>query len=89
MIHELINSIWNTEKLPYQWKESIIIPVHNQGDKTDCSNYWGITTIKFIQNFIEYSSLKAKSIHKLNYWGSSVWIGKCVICTCVEGRVGL
>jgi hypothetical protein len=26
-IHELINSIWNTERLPDQWKESIIIPI--------------------------------------------------------------
>jgi hypothetical protein len=25
-IHKLINSIWNKEKLPYQWKESIIVP---------------------------------------------------------------
>jgi hypothetical protein len=25
--------------LPDQWKESIIVPVHKKGDKTDCSNY--------------------------------------------------
>jgi hypothetical protein len=33
-IHELINSIWNTEKLPDQWKESPIVPIHKKGDKT-------------------------------------------------------
>jgi hypothetical protein len=38
-IHKLINSIWNKEKLPDQRKESIIVPVHKMGDKTDCSNY--------------------------------------------------
>jgi hypothetical protein len=27
-IHELINSIWDKEKLPDHWKESIIVPVH-------------------------------------------------------------
>jgi hypothetical protein len=27
-IHKLINSIWNKEELPDQWKESIIVPVH-------------------------------------------------------------
>jgi hypothetical protein len=26
-IHKLINSIWNKEELPDQWKESIIVPV--------------------------------------------------------------
>jgi hypothetical protein len=27
-IHKLIDSIWNKEEVPYQWKESIIVPVH-------------------------------------------------------------
>ena len=26
-IHKLINSIWNKEELPEQWKESIIVPI--------------------------------------------------------------
>jgi len=34
-IHKLINSIWNKEKLPEQWKESIIVPVYKNGDRTD------------------------------------------------------
>jgi hypothetical protein len=38
-IHKLINAVWNKEELPDQWKESIIIPVHKKGDKTDFSNY--------------------------------------------------
>jgi hypothetical protein len=38
-IHELICCIWNKEELPQQWKESIIIPIHKKGDKTDCNNY--------------------------------------------------
>jgi hypothetical protein len=38
-IYKLINSIWNKEELPDQWKESIIVPVHKKDDKTDCSNY--------------------------------------------------
>jgi hypothetical protein len=43
-IHKLINSVWNKEELPDQWKESIIVPVHKKGDKTDCSNYRGDIT---------------------------------------------
>jgi hypothetical protein len=34
-IHKLINSVWNKEELPDQWKESIIVPIHKKGDKTD------------------------------------------------------
>jgi hypothetical protein len=42
-IHKLINSIWNKEELSDQWKESIIVPIHKKGDKTDCNNYCGIS----------------------------------------------
>jgi hypothetical protein len=34
-IHKLINSVWNKEDLPDQWEESIIVPIHKKGDKTD------------------------------------------------------
>jgi hypothetical protein len=32
-IHNLINSIWNKEELPQQWKESISVPICRKGDK--------------------------------------------------------
>jgi hypothetical protein len=38
-IHKLINSVWNKEELPKQWKDPIIVPIYKKGDKTDCSNY--------------------------------------------------
>jgi sorting nexin-29 len=37
--------IWNKEKLPHQWKESVVVPVHKKGDKTDCTNYRGISLL--------------------------------------------
>jgi sorting nexin-29 len=53
-IHKLINSVWNKEELPDQWKEAIIVPVHKKGDKTDCNNYRGIsllsTSYKILSN---------------------------------------
>jgi hypothetical protein len=33
-IHKLIHSIWNKEELPQQWKESIIVPIYDKGNKT-------------------------------------------------------
>jgi hypothetical protein len=44
-IHKLICCIWNKEELPQQWKESIIVPIHKKGDKTDCNNYCGISLL--------------------------------------------
>jgi hypothetical protein len=44
-IHKLINSVWNKEDLPDQWKESIIIPVYKEGNKTDCSKYRAISLL--------------------------------------------
>ena len=41
-IHKFITSTWKKEKLPEQWQESIIVPIHKKGDKTDCNNYRGI-----------------------------------------------
>jgi hypothetical protein len=53
-IHKLIKLTWNKEKLPHQWKESIVVPIHKKGDKTDCSNYQGIpllsTSYKILSN---------------------------------------
>jgi hypothetical protein len=44
-IHKLIKLIWNKEELPHQWEESIVVPIHKKGDKTDCINYQGISLL--------------------------------------------
>jgi hypothetical protein len=55
-IHNLIHPIWNKEELPWQWKESIIIPIYKKGVKTDCNNYEGIsllsTAYKILSNIL-------------------------------------
>jgi hypothetical protein len=55
-IHKLIKLIWKKEELPHQWKESTVVPVHRKGDKTDCSNYGGIsllsTSYKILSNIL-------------------------------------
>jgi hypothetical protein len=44
-IHKLIRLIRNKEKLPHQWKESIVIPIHKKDDKTESNNYRGISLL--------------------------------------------
>jgi hypothetical protein len=44
-IHKLGNSLWNKEELSQQWKDSIIVPIYKKGDKTDCSNYRGMSLL--------------------------------------------
>jgi len=63
-IHKLIIAIWNKEELPEKWKESVIVPIHKKGDKTDSNNYRGMSllpaTYKILSNiqvtrFIPYA----------------------------------
>jgi hypothetical protein len=55
-IHRLIKLIRNKEELPHMWKWSIVVPIHKRGDKTDCSNYRGIsflsTSHKILSNIL-------------------------------------
>jgi hypothetical protein len=44
-IRKLLNSIWKKEELPGQWMESIIVRIYEKGDKTDCSNYRGMSLL--------------------------------------------
>jgi hypothetical protein len=39
-IQKPINSIWNNEELPDQWKKSVIVPIY-KGNKTDLKYIMG------------------------------------------------
>jgi hypothetical protein len=62
-IHELTNSIWNKEELPQQWKESDIELIFKNGDKTDCSNYRGISLLpiayRILLIYLSHKKLRA------------------------------
>jgi hypothetical protein len=74
-IHKLIIAIWNKEELPEEWKESIKVPIHKKGDKTDCNNYRGISLLpNTIQNVIQHPAVEVNSTCRGNYGGSSMWI---------------
>jgi hypothetical protein len=80
-IHKLICSIWNKEELPQQWKESIIIPIHKKGDKTDCNNYQGISLLS-----TAYKILSNIRLARLTPYGSKV-IGDHLCRFCNNGSI--
>jgi hypothetical protein len=45
VIHELTNSVRNKEELPQQRKESIIVPMCKESNKTDCCDYRRISVL--------------------------------------------
>ena len=54
-VHNLL-FLFRIKRMPEEWKESIIVPIHKKGDKTDCNNYRGIsllpTTYKILSNIL-------------------------------------
>ena len=69
-LHTFINYIWNKEDLFEQQKESITVPIYKKGDKTDCSNYRGVSLSSTTwQNSIQHPAVKFNSIYRGNYWG--------------------
>jgi len=41
-MYELVRQIWEEERIPEEWKETIIVPIHKSGDRDSCENYGGI-----------------------------------------------
>jgi hypothetical protein len=62
-IHKLIKLIWNKEELPHQWKVSIVVPIHKKGDKTDCSNYRGISLLSTSYKILSNSLFSMLTTH--------------------------
>ena len=44
-IQDLILSIRRSERMPNEWDKSIICPIYKKGEKSECSNYRGISLL--------------------------------------------
>ena len=40
--HQLLVKIWNAQRMPNDWNQSIISPIHKKGDKKEYKNYLGV-----------------------------------------------
>jgi len=54
-MYELVRQIWEKERIPEEWKETIIVPIHSE-DRDRCENYRRIAlenaTYKILLNII-------------------------------------
>ena len=43
--HDIILSVWMTGEVPQEWKDAAIKVVHKKKDRTECSNYRGLSLV--------------------------------------------
>jgi len=41
-MYELVRQILEEERIPEEWKQTIIVPIRKRGDRDRCENYRGI-----------------------------------------------
>ena len=55
-MYELVRQIWEEGRIPEEWKETILVPIHKRGDRDRCDNYRGIAlenaAYKILSNII-------------------------------------
>ena len=44
-LHPLFEKIWNTESLPTEWSEGLLVKLPKKGDVTNCNNWRGIALL--------------------------------------------
>ena len=72
-VHKLILAIWRQEKLPREWKKSIIIPIHKKGGENNCSNFRGISFLPACYKFLSKILLKRLIIYAKEIIGDYQW----------------
>jgi len=72
-IRKLIDSVWNTEELPQQRKESVIVPIYKKGDKTDCCNYRGISMLPITFRMLFNILVSQLTLYKDKITGNHQW----------------
>lgn len=45
LLFKLFQKIWTEKTIPTEWKESLIVPIHKKGSKSQCGNYRGISLL--------------------------------------------
>ena len=51
-LYKLSLQIWETEEIPKDWKDAIIVPVFKKGRRKDCGNYRGISLLSIAEKIL-------------------------------------
>ena len=51
-LYKLSLQIWETEEIPKDWKDGIIVPVFKKGRRKDCGNYRGISLLSIAEKIL-------------------------------------
>ena len=47
-ITSLLELVWRTDEIPSAWRKAVIVPIFKKGDKSQCSNYRGISLLSVL-----------------------------------------
>jgi hypothetical protein len=53
-MYELVRQIWEEDRIPEEWKETIIVPIRKRGDRDRRENYREITLGNVAYKILSY-----------------------------------
>jgi len=79
-MYELVRQIWEEERIPEEWKETIIVPIYKKGDRDSCENYRGITLGKAAYKVLANIIMEKIKPYIEKITGDSEWTQGWKIC---------
>ena len=62
-LYKLSLQIWETEEIPKDWKDAIIVPVLKKGRREGCGNYRGISLLSIAEKILARMLLNRLNEH--------------------------
>ena len=62
-LYKLSLQIWETEEIPKDWKDAMIVPVLKKGRRKDCGNYRGISLLSIAEKILNRILLNRLNEH--------------------------
>ena len=60
---QVIQEIWDDQKVPQDWKDVSIVPLFKKGDRKDCRNYRGISMLATVGKILSRVLLNRLNEH--------------------------